>query len=126
MGYPSRMQQRLLIPRSQRTGRAWAGSRPMVPNAAPPNQAEVEAAIERGNLKGKQGGNCNVTACQRPGAWFLNSGTRAYYCFSCAADIRKFNKPEEDGFTLFEQWDEDLARYNAAMEKLFGARRAAK
>lgn len=38
-------------------------------------------------LKGKQGGNCNRTACQLPNAYYYNTGTGAYYCDSCAYDI---------------------------------------
>ncbi|QFZ84578.1 hypothetical protein GFK26_18290 [Variovorax paradoxus] len=74
--------------------------------------------------KGKQGRNCNVTACQRPNAWFLNSGTDAYYCFDCAWDIRKFNlrRNSDDGFVLFEQWEEDLARFETAMKLNSAAR----
>jgi len=72
--------------------------------------------------KGKQGRNCNVTACQRPGAWFYNNGTRAYYCLHCAWDIRKFNNPERDGFTLFTQWEEDLRRYETEMRLNSAAR----
>jgi hypothetical protein len=35
-------------------------------------------------LKGKQGGNCNRTACQAPGATYYNPYTYAYYCPACA------------------------------------------
>lgn len=41
-------------------------------------------------LKGVYGGNCNVTACQLPGAKWWNWGSRAFYCHSCAHDINKF------------------------------------
>ncbi len=41
-------------------------------------------------LKGKLGGNCNVTACQKPGARWWNTGTRAYYCSACAREINKY------------------------------------
>jgi len=48
-------------------------------------------------LKGKKGGNCNVTRCQtfrslcpdRIG-WY-NHSTRAYYCRHCARDINRAN-----------------------------------
>ena len=36
------------------------------------------------DLKGKQGGNCNRTACQGPNAVYFNHSTRAYYCKKCA------------------------------------------
>lgn len=38
-------------------------------------------------LKGVKDGNCNVTACQRPGATWWNTSMRAYYCRTCAHDI---------------------------------------
>lgn len=34
--------------------------------------------------KGLKNGSCNVTACQKTGAIYLNKSTRAYYCKSCA------------------------------------------
>ncbi len=34
--------------------------------------------------KGKQGGSCNRTACQAPGAHYYNPHTWAYYCVRCA------------------------------------------
>jgi len=38
-------------------------------------------------LKGIKNGNCNVTACQKPGATFYNKSTEAYYCADCAEQI---------------------------------------
>ena len=38
-------------------------------------------------LKGVKGGNCNVTASQRPEAVYYNKSTKAYYCKSCADEI---------------------------------------
>ena len=37
--------------------------------------------------KGLLGGSCNVTACQRPGAFMYNKSTKAYYCHDCATEI---------------------------------------
>lgn len=37
--------------------------------------------------KGKQGGSCNVTQCQKKGASCYNGSTRAYYCTKCWDDI---------------------------------------
>lgn len=34
-----------------------------------------------------QGGACNVTACQKPGAEYWNTSTRAWYCEKCARAI---------------------------------------
>jgi hypothetical protein len=49
--------------------------------------------------KGKIHGSCNVTACQRPGATWFNTSTRAYYCEPCARDITDFTK-RADGFHI--------------------------
>lgn len=35
-------------------------------------------------VKGLKNGNCNLTACQKPGANYFNKSTRAYYCKECA------------------------------------------
>ena len=40
-------------------------------------------------LKGVEGGNCNRTACQQPGAVWYNSSTRKYYCRNCAITIQQ-------------------------------------
>lgn len=40
-------------------------------------------------LKGAEGGNCNRTACQQPGAVWYNESTRLYYCRNCAIDIQQ-------------------------------------
>lgn len=39
--------------------------------------------------KGKRGGDCNRTQCQRPGAWWYNKTMRAYYCGDCAGAINE-------------------------------------
>jgi hypothetical protein len=49
--------------------------------------------------KGKLRGSCNRTACQRPGATWFNTSTRAYYCQPCALDITDFTK-RVDGFHI--------------------------
>lgn len=41
------------------------------------------------NLKGLKGGNCNRTACQKPGAHYFNKGTDKYYCQECALLINR-------------------------------------
>lgn len=37
--------------------------------------------------KGLRNGSCNRTACQAPGAIYLNKGNKAYYCKPCADKI---------------------------------------
>jgi hypothetical protein len=44
---------------------------------------------ERQRLKGIFNGNCNRTACQKPGATWFNTSTRAFYCEHCARDINR-------------------------------------
>lgn len=41
-------------------------------------------------MKGQANGNCNVTACQKPGAIYYNSVMHAYYCESCAVEIERY------------------------------------
>lgn len=55
----------------------------------PKNQTAQARNIANGNHpeKGLFNGRCNVTACQEPGAVFFNTGSNAYYCSECAADI---------------------------------------
>lgn len=43
------------------------------------------------NPKGLKGGNCNRTACQKPGATFFNHSTEKYYCLDCAMMINRAN-----------------------------------
>jgi hypothetical protein len=45
----------------------------------------VDVPITKG--KGKEGQNCNRTACQAKGAYFFNKSTRAWYCRRCAEMI---------------------------------------
>ena len=42
-------------------------------------------------LKGIQHGNCNRTACQKPGATWFNHSTKKYYCTECAHIINEYN-----------------------------------
>lgn len=46
--------------------------------------------------KGLFNGRCNITACQGPGAVFYNTGTDAYYCPECAADIHAGTRHHTD------------------------------
>lgn len=57
------------------------------------------AEKEKAELKGKRNGNCNVTACQKPGATWWNTSTRAYYCPHCAREINRWSKHDE-GFEI--------------------------
>jgi hypothetical protein len=45
-------------------------------------------------MKGEYQGNCNRTACQKPGAVWYNHSTRAYYCTACAHLINLHNHKE--------------------------------
>lgn len=48
--------------------------------------------------KGKRLGSCNVTACQRPGAFWYNKVMDAWYCTGCAREINYH--PLDDGSYL--------------------------
>lgn len=62
--------------------------------------------------KGVRGKNCNVTACQEPGAFFFNSGTNKHYCRYCATDIHRFNLRSDDDFVLFPNFEKDMGDHN--------------
>jgi hypothetical protein len=56
----------------------------------PPGIAAItKIAAEREALKGVYLGNCNVTACQSPGAVWWNTAMRKFYCRSCAKEINR-------------------------------------
>ena len=40
--------------------------------------------------KGLLGGSCNRTACQAPGATWVNAGNGAHYCRSCTMEINRW------------------------------------
>lgn len=44
--------------------------------------------------KGQRLGSCNVTRCQRPGAYWWNKGSRAWYCTDCARRINDIPLPD--------------------------------
>lgn len=49
----------------------------------------MEEKAQINTAKGKRGGDCNRTQCQRPEAWWYNSTMRAYYCGDCAGAINE-------------------------------------
>ena len=51
-------------------------------------------------LKGKYLGNCNRTACQKPGAVFYNHSTREHYCPKCARLINDVNPEAMELMTM--------------------------
>jgi len=70
----------------------------------PPLNPKPDAAI-----KGIQGGNCNRTACQLPGANWYNRATHAYYCPACAKLINDANRVDAAG--LYGSDDSELCKY---------------
>lgn len=42
--------------------------------------------------KGKKGGSCNVTSCQKPGANYLHQNGN-YYCIECRDWVNSANTP---------------------------------
>ena len=87
-------------PKSIRNGRAWY-EQVNKPGFMPPAKPSVALRLPLPNHpdKGKEGGRCNRVACQAPGAFYRNSETRAYYCWSCASAINKH--PLTNGERLF-------------------------
>ncbi len=66
--------------------------------------------------KGKEGENCNVTACQAPeSAFYFNTAMNAWYCHSCAYEINRFAKM--DGQDLFPKFEEHRDAEEAAFNK---------
>ena len=58
---------------------------------------QEEALPKTAPDKGRYGGSCNITRCQRPAsAYWFNHSTRKYYCRGCAWDLNhdSFNKRE--------------------------------
>lgn len=50
--------------------------------------------------KGRKGGSCNRTACQKPGADYFNKSTEKYYCGPCA-DMINWSGGRADCMKLF-------------------------
>ncbi|MNU19512.1 hypothetical protein D3C71_77410 [compost metagenome] len=72
----------------------------------------------RALLKGKQGENCNRTACQAAGAFFRNNGTRKYYCIDCTIDIGGFAMRTNDfPMDLYPDFDQEIGNYEAYLLK---------
>lgn len=63
------------------------------------NIAEIADAVNvtavSAKFKGVKDGNCNVTACQKPGASWWNTSTRRYYCGHCAREINRWSQHDE-------------------------------
>lgn len=57
----------------------------------PKEETKVE---ELPRLKGMKNGNCNRTACQKPGAVYYNHSTEKYYCAECATMINDMNRTD--------------------------------
>lgn len=78
----------------QRTGvmptSAWEADRMLARAVRQQDEARTREQQAHADLKGKYMGNCNITACQQPGATWWNRGSMAWYCRSCAKDINRF------------------------------------
>lgn len=60
--------------------------------------------------KGKRLGSCNITRCQRPGAYWYNSVMGAWYCSECAHEINY--RPLPDGSYLCVRSREAYKEYH--------------
>lgn len=68
------------------------------------------AAPRHHPCKGLKNGHCNRAACQRPGAFYYNRSTRAWYCWECAVAINRCADTDEDRDGLFGELVRDEAR----------------
>lgn len=50
---------------------------------------QMEVKAKTNEAKGRRGGDCNRTQCQRSDAWWYNKTMRAYYCGNCAGAINE-------------------------------------
>ena len=91
--------------RSPNTHAAIDAARKVRDHFAPKNPD----AEKHPELKGVEGGNCNRSACQMPGADYYNLSTQKYYCRECAYDIQDFGN--RCGDIIFEEF------YDEAMYK---------
>lgn len=66
-------------------------------------------------LKGVKGGNCNITACQKPNAIYYNHGSMAWYCPSCAKRLNADPYNKADAMKMFGH---DLCTLNGDTTKL--------
>jgi hypothetical protein len=67
--------------------------------------------------KGKEGENCNRTACQTPrSANHFNTVTQAWYCFECACTIEAY--AQIDGMSFYPGTVADLVRPLSPADKL--------
>lgn len=46
---------------------------------------------DRNEKKGKKGGSCNITQCQKDGASSWNRGSHAWYCEDCGNELNRYN-----------------------------------
>ncbi|MCP4528504.1 MAG: hypothetical protein GY833_21710 [Aestuariibacter sp.] len=51
---------------------------------------------DRNPMKGRKGGDCNITQCQKNGASSWNRGSLAWYCESCGNELNKYNPHSMD------------------------------
>ena len=58
--------------------------------------------------KGKRGGDCNVTQCQKPGASSWNEPMKAYYCEKCITAIYESSCENGDSRFVFINPDRDI------------------
>ncbi len=74
-------------------------------------------------LKGVEGKNCNVTACQQPDAVWFNEGTQKYYCRGCAIKIQRsandYAQRGEEPMVLFKGiFDKDDPRHEVYRNRI--------
>lgn len=85
--------QRTFLTMTAMLGGGYGGSMSSMIKKAAQQLSEDESTPDP-ELKGKYGGNCNRTACQKPGAVWYNHSTREHYCSSCASTLNEVNRAD--------------------------------
>lgn len=66
-----------------------------VKNGSVPYQRFITDPVAITPKKGTRNGNCNRTACQKPGAFWWNRGSHSWYCTDCALMLSRANAGDE-------------------------------
>lgn len=73
--------------------------------AGKPLPAEAQPESRHKPDKGRKGGSCNRVDCQRPGATWFNSSTRAWYCPECAKKINYWSMRDDGVVLCTPEWE---------------------
>lgn len=72
----------------------------------------------RAEGKGVKGGLCNMRSCLKPGAYWYNQGSHAYYCEETACELNRVNRanwranfPDQGPEMCFDDTDGTVTRH---------------